>query len=343
MAPGRALGTGNGAERSRRDAESGRGGSDDKGEKKEGDQKNGNNHPMGMAVIVFVPWLLFSMTSVLFAMAYHHYWWAVWGMVLLFVFVSISFLVLHSQQRMGGSWFYFLAMCCLLAIFAGCLSGLYNYWTHMYLYWSYDEAATYSNVLPSEPAEARSDAGKIIFATTARVDTTRAVGFKEGSEYCVAPILDNTQSEHPRVQYWAAGMDCCTARGDFGCDDAWNPKSHSGLVILNTGAGQQSVSTRGRKATAGGTAMMLGTPLADYYFRAVRLAQASFDLTSVEHPIFVRWVVDPDRLQNDYWRLGIGWLVAVICVYLLFAIIAGAILQMWSKRSAASQGARIGD
>merc|ERR1719207_527064 len=121
-------------------------------------------------------------------------------MVLLFVMMSVTFFVLDSQQRMGGSWFYFLGVLCLLSIFFGCLAGLYNYWTHMYQYWSYDEAATYNNVLPTEPADARQDAGKIVFSTTARVDTSRAAGYKVGTTYCVAPILDNTQAGgHPKV------------------------------------------------------------------------------------------------------------------------------------------------
>jgi len=334
------LGTGDAAEQSRRNGGSNRN-DDDKGtEKKSG----GNNHPMGMAVLVFLPWLIFTMVSILFALAYHHYWFAVWCLILLFTMMAVTFIILDSQQRMGGSWFYFLSFMCLLSIFVGVLSGLYNYWTHMYPYWSYGEAATYTNVLPTEPAEARQDAGKIFFSITARVDTGRAVGYKMGTTYCVAPILDNTQANRPVVQYWAIGIDCCTARGDFHCDDTWNPKSHSGMVLLDSASGGQSVSSRGRKSAKGRKGSeMFGAPEVDYYFKAVRLAIGAFDMESAEHPIFVRWVRDPDERMHEYWRLGIGWLVAVICVYLLFAIVAGAILQMWSKRSAASQGARIGD
>jgi hypothetical protein len=226
-------------------------GNDRRGDDEPGVEKktNGNNHPMGMAVLVFLPWLIFTMISVLFALAYHHYWFGVWLVVLLFVMMAVTFFVLDSQQRMGGSWFWFLGTLCILSIVLGCLSGLYNYWTHMYLYWSYDEAATYTNVLPTEPANARQDAGKIFFSTTARVDTSRAVGYKVGTTYCVAPILDNTQAGmHPTVQYWAAGIDCCTSRGDFHCDDTWNPKSHSGMVLLDAVNSDQSVSTRGRKS-----------------------------------------------------------------------------------------------
>eukprot|EP00746_Dinoflagellata_sp_MGD_P013127 gnl/MRDRNA2_/MRDRNA2_128231_c0_seq1.p1 gnl/MRDRNA2_/MRDRNA2_128231_c0~~gnl/MRDRNA2_/MRDRNA2_128231_c0_seq1.p1 ORF type:complete len:344 (+),score=38.38 gnl/MRDRNA2_/MRDRNA2_128231_c0_seq1:112-1143(+) len=337
------LGTGDGAERGR--SRNGNSGERDRADDDKGvEKKNGNNHPMGMAVLVFLPWLIFTMITILFALAYHHFYFGVWGMVLLLTFMSVTFFVLDRGQRMGGSWFYFLGVLCLLSILNGCLAGLYNYWTHMYPYWSYNEAETYTNVLPTEPADARQDAGKIFFSKTARVDTSRAVGYKLGTTYCVAPILDDTQAGRATVQYWAAGMDCCPSRGDFHCDDTWNPKSHSGMVLLDVGSGDQSVSTRGRQSAKGRKpSEFFGAPVADYFFKAVRLATASYDVSSAEHPIFVRWVANPDQHQHDYWRSGIGFLVAVICIYLLLAIISGAILQMWSKRSAAAQGARIGD
>merc|ERR1719159_1832451 len=64
----------------------------------------------------------------------------------------------------------------------------------------YEEAREYHNVLPSEPAAAHADAGKITFAEAARIDTTKAVGYKAASTYCVAPILDpssNNRVESP--------------------------------------------------------------------------------------------------------------------------------------------------
>jgi len=110
---------------------------------------------------------------------------------------------------MAGSWFLSLGLLSLFAVINAVLCGNYNYWNHMFQYWSYDENRAYTNVLPTEPAASHADAGKIVFADTARVDTTRAVGFKMSTVYCVAPILDDTQLD--RVEYWAAGTDCCPA------------------------------------------------------------------------------------------------------------------------------------
>merc|ERR550537_821201 len=157
----------------------------------------------------------------------------------------------------------------------------------MFPYYAYDENRSYSNVLPTEPAEAHADAGKIKFSHTARVDTTRAMGYKAGSVYCVAPILDDTQLD--RVEYWAAGIDCCPSRGDFNCDDAWNPKAKSGVVILDSNA--------------------LIPTKHDFYMKAAKEAEAAYQLSSAEEPLFVRWVADPQGIQDDYWRAGVGFLV----------------------------------
>jgi len=295
--------------------------------------KTAGNQHIGMAALIGIPWLMFTIVSVLFAFAYHHYYLVCWLVVLAWVMLSVIFMVLDSRQRMGGSWFLFLGMLCLFGVLFGTLTGSYNYWTHMFQYWSYDENRAYSNVLPTEPAEAHADAGKIVFSHTARVDTTRAVGYKSGSVYCVAPILDDTQLD--RVEYWAAGIDCCPSRGDFNCDDSWNPKAKSGVVILDTTAGDAAVSS-------GDTSVgfSLWKSKRDYYVKAVREAEANFALTSAEHPLFVRWVGDPQMIQDDYWRSGVGFLVATVCIYLLISIIVGAVMQMWSKRTAAGQGAQ---
>ena len=174
----------------------------------------------------------------------------------------------------------------------GILLGLYNYHEYMFSYWAYDEFREYNNVLPSEPAAAHADAGKLMFSEDARVDTTKAVGFKHTDTYCVAPILDDTQSS--RVEFWAAGMNCCGKRADFKCDDAWDDRARAGVVILDNDSWLPSHR--------------------DIYMKAVKIAEAAFDVVSAEEPLFVRWVVDPERVQNDFWKSGVGFLVTTASV-----------------------------
>lgn len=316
----------------------GRNGNSANGSSKPSSSKSASNQPMGMAVLIGIPWLMFSMISVLFAFAFHH--WPLLVLIIIFVWtvLALVFIALNAkgQPRMGGSWYLFLGVLCLLAILNSTVCGAYNYWLHMFQYWSYDENAVYTNVLPTEPAAGHADAGKIVFSSTARVDTSRAIGYKVGSVYCVAPILDDTQLD--KVEYWAAGIDCCDARGDFDCDDTWNPQARSGVVILNTAHGDTSVSQTGKGKRKAGF-HFFKSPW-DYYIKAVREAEGNFAVTSAEHPLFVRWVADPQQIQDDYWRSGVGTLVATVCIYLLVSLVAGVACQMFSKRSAAAQGAQ---
>jgi len=290
------------------------------------------NQTLAMVGLIAGPWLIFSIVIFLFTFAYHHYYLPCWLVVLAFAMLSVIFMVLDARRPVR--WYIYLGLLCLIAVLFSSLLGTYNYWMHMFPYWSYDENRAYSNVLPTEPAEAHADAGKIKFSHTARVDTSRAVGYKFGSVYCVAPILDDTQLD--RVEYWAAGVDCCPARGDFNCDDAFNPKARSGVVILDTSAGDASVSSGDQSI-----GFSLFTSRRDYYVKAVRAAEANFGVTSADHPLFVRWVGDPQQIQDDYWRNGVGFVVATICIYLLISIILGAVMQyFFMKQQQQQRGGR---
>ena len=66
---------------------------------------------------------------------------------------------------------------------------------------------------------------------------------------------------------------------------------------------------------------------------AVHEAEATYGLVSAETPIFVRWVLDPQEVQDGFWRSGIGFLVAECSVYLLVSLIFGPAMQRSSKRS----------
>jgi len=265
---------------------------------------------LGMLLLTFVPWAFFFTVSCLFAFAYHQHRLLVWALVFSFGGLSFMFMVLDARNKSGGSWYLFLGLLCFFAVVSSAFAGLYNYDTHMFQYWSYEENRLYTNVLPSEPALAHLDAGKIIFSPDARVDTTRSVGFKAGAVYCVAPILDDIQAT--RVEYWAAGTDCCGQRADFSCDASWDAGARSGVVVVDNNS-------------------FLSTHR-DYYMLAVEEAEAAFDLVSAKKPLFVRWVSDPQEVQDDFWRSGIGFLVAECCVYLLISLLFGSVMQLSSRK-----------
>jgi hypothetical protein len=294
--------------------------------------KGKNEQAVGMALLIGMPWLMFVTLSVLWTFAYHHFYIAVWLLALAWACFAFIFMALDNRGRMGGSWFLFLGLLCLFAVVNACLCGGYNYWMHMFHYWSFDENRGYTNVLPTEPAEGHLDAGTIVFSNTARVDTTRAVGYKAGTTYCVAPIMDDTQLD--RVEYWAAGTNCCNSRGDFTCDDTWNPRAKSGVVILDMVPGDAQISSGDTSV-----GVSLWAPALPYFKKAAKQAEAHFALTSSAKAIFVRWVVDTQVVQDEFWHAGTMFLLVIILIYLGISVVAGAMLQLWSKRTASAQGA----
>jgi len=259
--------------------------------------------------LVVCPWLLFVGLSCLFTFAYHRFYDTVWIVVIFcFVFSLIPACLGRSRKTVA---FLFIGLLCAVATIAASACGLYNYHENMFAYWSYLNNGVYTNLMPSEPAASHTDAGKIFFSDFARVDTTKAVGYKDGPVYCVAPVLDDVPIA--QVQYWAVGQDCCSQRADFNCDDSWSPKAHSGVVILESNEWLPSHR--------------------DVYLKSVKLAESTYDIVSAPNPVFVRWVAEPEIVQDDYWRSGVGFLVAEVCIYLLVSIILGIIAQQSIKRT----------
>merc|ERR1719258_249847 len=158
-----------------------------------------------------LPWLMFVLIIMLFTYGYHHIPGLVWSTVCLLSCFALIFIFTPPGADAEGRSAVSLGVLCGFAIVLSVLGGLHNYGTHMEQYWMYEEAREYHNVLPSEPAAAHADAGKITFAEAARIDTTKAVGYKAASTYCVAPILDPSSSN--RVEFCAvAPRLLCAAR-----------------------------------------------------------------------------------------------------------------------------------
>merc|ERR1719182_1053529 len=203
----------------------------------------------------------------------------------------------------------------LLMAFAaasGVLVGYVDYSWYMRLYNAYEDGRGYDNVLPTEPAAAHIDAGKIIFSSTARVDETKSIGFNDGMMYCVAPIVAPNQGS--RIEYWAVGTNCCGRRSKFSCDASANP-GQGGIVQLDSG--------------------FFRTNAVDVWSLAVKVAEAQFDLQSAPHAMFVKYVADPDyEHQRQFERGMLLWLAAsgiFLIVNTLFALLSRQFAKALSK------------
>jgi hypothetical protein len=217
-----------------------------------------------------------------------------------------------SGKPKGREWYAYLGSVCFIATLAGAILGYYCYHSFMFQYNSFEERRMYANVLASEPASTKVDAGKLVFSTDARVDISKSIGFKAGNFYCVAPILDEDMDT--RVEFWAAGVDCCSYRGDFSCDDAWDPKARSGAVIFE----DSSELVPSERA---------------FFEKARKEAEAAYNMASSDDSIFVRWVKDPEAVQERYWKDATGYLTFTIAVYLVISIMFGVGLHYLSTRT----------
>lgn len=264
----------------------------------------------GIRQILFLfllPWLMFSTIAILFTFANYHASGVVDMVVFICAALSLVFGVLGSKN------YSFLSLLCLVAVASGTFVGYVNYSWNMEPYWFYEGAREYHNVLASEPAAAHGDAGKIFFAEAAAIDSTKAVGWKLGDVYCVAPIMDPYSGT--RVEYWAVGINCCTQRGEFSCDDA---------KVEGAGAAKGGLVVQDRGVFA-------ASPF-DHYHHAVKTAEAAYDLVSSSEPLFVRWVKDPEALQTEMFTIG-TW--GVVLASLLYGAINGGLamaVQSVTKR-----------
>jgi hypothetical protein len=291
---------------------------DQRSAKNKGKKNFVNKAVVNYITMMFIPFIIFAGVLLFYVYMYHSFFHIAWLMSLCLVLFSAVWIFSDLLTREGGQWYVFFGVLCLLASIAATLVGLYIYFEYTFQFYKLGGLRTYSNVLPSEPAASHADAGKIYFSPDAKVDITRAVGFKaQGGVYCVAPILDDT--EIARVNFWAVGRDCCNSRASFNCDEAWNGEAHAGAVVMDSGAPQVSFNQM------------------DFYWKAVKEAQALYDLASADPPIFVRWVLDPAVMQTTFWTLGqkecIYWLVG----YFLVSMFLGALFNYCSAKRAAVQ------
>lgn len=252
------------------------------------------------ATLIIAPALVCVVIYALFANVYQKGWEPVAAVIVALMagaaLLGLSDIGTRYQKYLSG--FLWVAICSSAAM------GLVSYQSAFARYWFLHETNSYTNVLPSESAAGFADAGKVIFADGVRVDTERAVGYKDRTVFCVAPIVDLAHTG--LVQFWAAGRNCCSARGTFWCGDAWNPKARSGVVIRD---------------------------VPPQYRDAIELAEAAVGVASAEHALLVDWVVDPERVEINFYRVGVAIQLASLLVQLLLFGLGAAALSMVLQRS----------
>lgn len=265
-----------------------------------------------LIMLALGPWLVFVVYALLFTFPYHSLPRLIWGLVIVgtavccwCVYSGLETVATNPSRTFTGAL-------SLFSIFQATLLGLIVYNWFMVHYHNSHERDSYTSVSPTEEAAAYASAGKIVFVDEARVDSTKSLGFMDTYVYCVAPILGDT-NDIGSIQFWAAGRDCCGPRGNFVCDDAWNPKARSGVVIRDVSDFFED--SHGQ------------------YMKAIKQAEAAYELSSAENPLLVRWVVDPDQLEFDYFGVSVGIIIVLCALWLLVASIETYIVYtLWKSQ-----------
>lgn len=270
-------------------------------------RKEYQSRRLTLAVLIFAPLIAFTLIMCLFALAYVHIWAFVWLTVVI-LFMAALLKTLRDLKIGAAKPGVFLGVLVLVATLSGSVLGLWLYHSQLAPYWAVRLGRVYTNLLPDEPAEAHADVGIINFAEGARVDTAQSASFTAGYKYCVAPVVGATliDPDLQAVQYWAAGMDCCTPRSGFLCDEALEYSARSGVAIIDASG--------------------LTTAEKPYYLKAVNQSIATYGTLTAKEPVFVKWVEDPWEVQAGRWNSAMLFLVYSISAYLLLStLLAGAL------------------
>lgn len=267
-------------------------------------------HVQSLGLLVLLPWSVFVSTFCSLTFLYHRSHLVVWSFIFLVAVFSIMFVAISSRNRRGPIYL-FLGCLCTFSLMTAIAAGLLNYYEYGIKYWTIEEGRMYSNVRPDESAMGHIDAGRISFSPDARLDTQRSVGYKShGTVYCVAPIVGD--QDPASVQYFAVGEDCCSQRGDFNCDAAWDPKARSGVVVITKGP--------------------FGDSKKKWYSKAAEEAGGAYDFATAKTPLFVQWVADPDAVQDEYWDRCLMFAVCACLLHFVASALLGFVLHFMSGK-----------
>jgi len=231
--------------------------------------------------------------------------------------------VRYRMQRTCRNWL-ILAVCLWAGLFVGLVLGNNYWWIGVAKYQEYRQMASYVNVDPSrDKGSSFMDSGAIYFKDRSNVDRTKAIAFRNGLTYCVAPvILDPLEAavagnvsdsrktaagfvvpQAGTLDFWAVGTDCCGTTGTpFTCFDANNPFARSGLRVLD-----------------------------DTHIAMYQLAVQEWSATTgvpAKYPLFFEWSLDPVMLEDKLKSVASNSILKFGFVYALGALFVSYSLHM---------------
>lgn len=251
--------------------------------------------------------------------------------VIVYGIFGVMFAMWLSGVRSGPLSLFALSVLCLGTATLGIILGQVG-WEHVYRqYWWVRTGHWTENDSAQTMAGARVDAAVVGFWNTqsgssstvagTSVDPTRSASYKDGSRYCVAPVLspDSISGGLIRVNYWAIGIDCCQNVGSFYCDDSRSYAGAYGVVALDGGFPCPTCNN-------------------EQFRKAVEKAEAAHGLVSTSGALFVQYVSDPHAVVRGFFWRGFVYVVLTSIGMLMLCAIFGTIMWYYGVGKGPVQG-----
>jgi len=267
---------------------------------------------VAICISLFVPWLLFCIVYWAMSFSLHYknpflcYVVVLLGLCFVGFTAYLAFQAIRKKEAVspliGGNdtqreptWLIFLFITCLIAWLLATLGGDANYINNLEPYYDVSNLNIYPSVDPSRMrGQQLMDAGRVMFTRAAKLDLTRAVGFKNSEMYCVAPIVSGDDPKHlPTYDFWAVGVNCCSGdSSDFHCGAFNNGQANAGLRLMRDDQ-------------------------RPFFRLAVQQAEAAYNIKA-DHPLFFHWMQDPVAEVNAYMEEGFKYYLLGIFTHFIF-------------------------
>jgi len=258
---------------------------------------------------IFVPWMAFIL--VLGVSSFRlMYLYPITGSTLIWLAIAfwgacVALAVNRRRNDPDPAWYSYFAFAWGLAIFSAWLVGKDIFNNYSLPYYMIKDLKVLGHLDASkERGQNVMDAGIIYFADGNKIDAMRSWHFKQGSTYCVAPIIKGQQGKAtPETQsfdFWAVGKDCCsTSSSDFRCGAYSNPLARSAIRILDPEDSKM-------------------------YRLAVEQAETLYGVMAA-HPVFVEWSQDPLEVVNSWAARGFNLYIMSVLGAFVVALLGVAV------------------
>lgn len=266
--------------------------------------------------LIFVPWGI--MTVVLFCFLYAGKNSTGTLFFIPLCVVAVDAVWVNNRYRLNHTPEVMLGMLIFVGVLAATIVGSYANATALMEYYRIEKGASYFNVLPQDLAAGRSDATTLVFAPGARIDEAMTYGYVDGytkarNVYCVAPVSLGNAADI-RIQYWAAGMNCCEPRGVFKCGQATKENVNGAIVLPES---------------------YRSDPL---FSAAVQGAQATYGVQAGDDYLLVTWTDDPIGYTQSLFSRTKNLFFIFALVYLVISVMLGFIFAQVMKPTTAPPG-----